>query len=204
MASTIGPEKNGSAVNWKRWWSSLSTALCQNRSSGELGAFLSGGIDSSTIVGMMARRDQGPVKAFSIGFQEQSFNELEYAEIAAKKFGAEHYTYLVGPEDCFDALPRMVASFDEPFGNSSAIPTYFCARLAAQHGVGILLAGDGGDEMFGGNEWYATDKIFGAYQSVPSVLRKGLDRASTGRAADAQRSDGKGAELRASLQSAGP
>lgn len=148
--------------------------LCQNRSSGELGAFLSGGIDSSTIVGMMARRDQGPVKAFSIGFQEQSFNELEYAEIAAKKFGAEHYTYLVGPEDCFDALPRMVASFDEPFGNSSAIPTYFCARLAAQHGVGTLLAGDGGDEMFGGNAWYATDKIFGAYQGVPSVLRKGL------------------------------
>ena len=147
---------------------------CQVESPAGLGAFLSGGTDSSTVVGMMARVGQRPVKAFSIGFQEQSFNELEYAEIAAKKFGAEHHTYLVGPEDCFDALPRMIASFDEPFGNSSAIPTYFCARLAAQHGVGILLAGDGGDEMFGGNEWYATDKIFGAYQSVPSVLRKGL------------------------------
>jgi len=149
-------------------------ANCQDHSSVGLGAFLSGGTDSSTIVGMMARTGQDPVKAFSIGFQEQSFNELEYAEIAAKKFSAEHHTYLVGPEDCFDALPRMIASFDEPFGNSSAIPTYFCARLAAQHGVRVLLAGDGGDEMFGGNEWYATDKIFGAYQSVPSVLRKGL------------------------------
>lgn len=146
----------------------------QDPSSTGIGAFLSGGTDSSTVVGMMARTGQRPVKAFSIGFQEQSFNELEYAEIAAKKFGAEHHTYLVGPEDCFDALPRMIASFDEPFGNSSAIPTYFCARLAAQHGVGVLLAGDGGDEMFGGNEWYATDKIFGAYQNVPSVLRKGL------------------------------
>lgn len=145
-----------------------------DRSSAGLGAFLSGGTDSSTVVGMMARMGQEPVKAFSIGFQEQSFNELEYAKVAAKKFGAEHHTYLVRPEDCFDALPRMIASFDEPFGNSSAIPTYFCARLAAQHGVGILLAGDGGDEMFGGNEWYATDKIFESYQRLPSLLRKGL------------------------------
>ncbi len=149
-------------------------ANLQDPSSTGIGAFLSGGTDSSTVVGMMARTGPRPVKAFSIGFEEQSFNELEFAEIAAKKFGAEHHTYLVGPADCFDALPRMIASFDEPFGNSSAIPTYFCARLAAQHGVGVLLAGDGGDEMFGGNEWYATDKIFGAYQNVPSVLRKGL------------------------------
>jgi asparagine synthase (glutamine-hydrolysing) len=147
---------------------------CHGQSSAGLGAFLSGGTDSSTVVGMMARREQGPVKAFSIGFQEQAFNELEYAALAAKKFGAEHHTYLVGPDDCFEALPRMIASFDEPFGNSSAIPTYFCARLAAQHGVRMLLAGDGGDEMFGGNSWYATDKIFGAYQNVPRVLRKGL------------------------------
>jgi len=149
-------------------------ANCQDHSRTGLGAFLSGGTDSSTVVGMMARLGRAHLKAFSIGFEEQSFNELDYAKIAAKKFGAEHHTYLVGPDDCFDALPRMVASFDEPFGNSSAIPTYFCARLAAQHGVGVLLAGDGGDEMFGGNEWYATDKIFGAYQSVPSILRKGL------------------------------
>ena len=97
-------------------------ANCQNHPSTGLGAFLSGGTDSSTIVGLMARAEQGSVKAFSIGFQEQSFNELDYAKIAAKKFRAEHHTYLVGPEDCFDALPRMVASFDEPFGNSSAIP----------------------------------------------------------------------------------
>jgi len=149
-------------------------ANCQDHSRTGMGAFLSGGTDSSTVVGMMARLGRAHLKAFSIGFEEQSFNELDYAKIAAKKFGAEHHTYLVGPDDCFDALPRMVASFDEPFGNSSAIPTYFCARLAAQHGVGVLLAGDGGDEMFGGNEWYATDKIFGVYQSVPSILRKGL------------------------------
>src|SRR5262249_690907 len=75
---------------------------------------------------------------------------------------------------CAEALPEMIASFDEPFGNSSAIPTYFCARLAAQHGVDTLLAGDGGDEMFGGNAWYVADRVFGAYQHVPSILRKGL------------------------------
>jgi len=123
---------------------------------------------------MMSRMGQGAPRAFSIGFQEQPFNELGYAEIAAKRFGAEHHTYLVGPEDCFAALPQMVRSFDEPFGNSSAIPTYFCARLAAEAGVKVLLAGDGGDELFGGNERYATDKIFQAYHSIPGPLRKGL------------------------------
>ena len=149
-------------------------AHCKNDSFDRLGAFLSGGTDSSTIVGMMSRVGRGPTRAFSIGFQEQPFNELGYAEITAKKFGAAHHTYLVGPEDCFQALPHMVRSFDEPFGNSSAIATYFCARLAAQHGMKVLLAGDGGDELFGGNEWYVSDKIFQAYSTIPAIFRKGL------------------------------
>ena len=149
-------------------------AHCKDDSPADLGAFLSGGTDSSTVVGMMARRGQGPVKAFSIGFQEQPFNELGYAEIAARRFGAEHHTYLVGPRDCFDALPHMVACFGEPFGNSSAVPTYFCARLAAQNGVKVLLGGDGGDELFGGNERYAIDKTFEIYHQIPRWLRKGL------------------------------
>ena len=147
---------------------------CKGLEPSEIGAFLSGGTDSSTVVGMMDRIGQGPVKAFSIGFQEQSFNELGYAEITARKFQAKHYTYLVGPDDCFAALPRMVRYFDEPFGNSSAIPTYFCARLAAENGVRVLLAGDGGDELFGGNERYATDKIFETYHAVPKFLRHGV------------------------------
>jgi asparagine synthase (glutamine-hydrolysing) len=147
---------------------------CRGEPFSALGAFLSGGTDSSTVVGMMTRAAHGPVKAFSIGFQEQPFNELGYAEIAVRKFGSEHHTYLVGPGDCFEALPHMTRYFDEPFGNSSAIPTYFCARLAAQNGVKVLLAGDGGDELFGGNERYATDKIFELYQRIPRGLRKGL------------------------------
>lgn len=139
-----------------------------------IGAFLSGGTDSSTVVGMMSRTQQGPAKAFSIGYKEQSFNELSYAELAAKHFKANHYTHLVGPDDCFEALPSMIRYFDEPFGNSSAIPTYFCSKLAAEHGVKALLAGDGGDELFGGNERYATENIFEFYNSVPGVLRRGL------------------------------
>jgi asparagine synthase (glutamine-hydrolysing) len=139
-----------------------------------VGAYLSGGTDSSTVVGMMTRVTGGPVKSFSIGFQEQPFNELGYADLAAKRFGSEHHTYLVGPGDCFEALPNIIGCFDEPFGNSSAIPTYFCARLAAQNGVQALLAGDGGDELFGGNTRYATDKIFEIYRQVPGVFRKGL------------------------------
>jgi asparagine synthase (glutamine-hydrolysing) len=147
---------------------------CTGQPFDNLGAFLSGGTDSSTVVGMMARMKRGHVKTFSIGFCEQPFNELEYAEIAAIKFKSDHHTYLVGPDDCLEALPHMVRYFDEPFGNSSAIPTYFCARLAAQNSVKVLLAGDGGDELFGGNEAYRVDKLFDMYQRVPAVLRKGL------------------------------
>jgi len=123
---------------------------------------------------MMSRLGRGPVKTFSIGFDEERFNELEYAAITARKFNADHHTYLVSAADCFEALPRMVRFFDEPFANSSAIPVYFCARLAAENGVHTLLGGDGGDELFGGNERYQTDKIFATYQQVPRFLRKGL------------------------------
>ncbi len=149
-------------------------AHCKQDSFDDVGAFLSGGTDSSTIVGMMSRLGRGRVKTFSIGFAEQPFNELGYAEIAASRFNADHHTYLVTANDCFEALPKMIRSFDEPFGNSSAIATYFCARLAANHGVKTLLAGDGGDELFGGNSWYASDRVFQIYQDAPRLVRKGL------------------------------
>src|SRR5262245_42952428 len=150
------------------------TAQCKDIQFDEAGAFLSGGTDSSTVVGMMSRLGQGAPKTFSIGFENQDFNELGYAQIAASKFDADHHTYLVSASDCFQALPRVVQFFDEPFGNASAIPTYFCARLAAFNGVRTLLAGDGGDELFAGNEWYRTEKIFDLYQGVPWLLRRGL------------------------------
>ncbi len=139
-----------------------------------VGAFLSGGTDSSTVVGMMDRVGGRPVRTFSIGFEEERFNELEYARITARKFSTDHHEYLVTAADCADSLESIVRYFDEPFGNSSAIPTYFCARLAARNGVRTMLAGDGGDELFAGNERYLTDRVFEAYQRVPALLRKGL------------------------------
>lgn len=141
---------------------------------GAVGCFLSGGTDSSTIVGTMSRLQNGPVHAFSVGFQEESFNELYYAKLAAERFRAHHHICFVNAEDCSTALPNIVRAFDEPYGNASAVPTYFCAKLAADHGIHVLLAGDGGDELFGGNERYATDKIFETYQAVPKPLRKGV------------------------------
>ncbi len=138
-----------------------------------IGAFLSGGTDSSTIAGMMKKLN-GHVKTFSIGFDEEGYNELDYARIASKHFGTEHHEYMVTPEDVLKSLDIIVDVYDEPFGNSSAVPTYFCARLAKECGVDTLMAGDGGDEIFGGNERYVADNIFNIYHKIPYFLRRNL------------------------------
>ncbi len=140
----------------------------------ECGAFLSGGTDSSTVLGLMTRLTGERINAFSIGFQEERYNELSYAELAARHFSAAHYTRIITPDEALDLLPRLVAAYDEPFGNSSALGTFFCAQLARQCGVSRLLAGDGGDEIFGGNEAYRVDGIFARYHRIPAVLRRGL------------------------------
>lgn len=140
----------------------------------ETGAFLSGGTDSSTVLGYMARLSGERVNAFSIGFREERYDELQYADLAARRFGAAHYKHIITPDEALELLPRLVEAYDEPFGNNSAIGTYFCAKLARECGVSRLLAGDGGDEIFGGNERYASDRIFARYQHVPAFLRRGL------------------------------
>jgi asparagine synthase (glutamine-hydrolysing) len=137
-----------------------------------LGSFLSGGTDSSTVSGLLGQVLHKPAKTFSIGFAEERFNEIAYARIAARHFGTEHYEYFVTPEDTAALIPKLVHAYDEPFGNASAIPTYYCAKLAREHGVEILLAGDGGDELFGGNTRYVTDKIFEIYHYWPLWLRQ--------------------------------
>ena len=138
------------------------------------GAFLSGSTDSSTIVGLMSRLTGERVQAFSIGFQEARYNELEYAELAARHFGAAHYTSIVTADEALACLPDVVAAYDEPFGNNSALPSYLCARLARETGVKVLFAGDGGDEIFGGNERYRRDSILARYHLIPAWLRQGL------------------------------
>src|SRR5262249_18006443 len=107
-----------------------------------------------------------------IGFVEERYNELAYAELSARHLGAAHYTHVITPGEAFDVLPHLVAAYDEPFGNDSAIGTFCCARLAAESGVTRLVAGDGGDEIFGGNERYRTAAIFGRYHRLPGLLRR--------------------------------
>jgi asparagine synthase (glutamine-hydrolysing) len=140
----------------------------------ELGCFLSGGTDSSSVVGLLTKVKKSAVNTFSIGFTEERFNELEYAHIAAKQFSSVHAESRVGPEDAFRILPKIVDLYDEPFANSSVIPTYFCQVLAVEKGRKVMLAGDGGDELFGGNEHYRTDRVYQLYQRLPKPLRRAL------------------------------
>ncbi len=113
-----------------------------------LGAFLSGGIDSSLVVASMAMQSRLPVRTFAMGFEEQDFNELPYARMVADKYGTEHHEQIVKP-DAIDLVPRLIRHFDEPFADASAIPTFLVSRFAAQS-VKVVLSGDGGDEFFGG------------------------------------------------------
>jgi asparagine synthase (glutamine-hydrolysing) len=136
------------------------------------GAFLSGGLDSSTVTGMLARAGIGEAKAFTIGFDEARYDERDYARITARHFGARLFEAVVTPDDLFETIPKMVEAYDEPFANASAILVYRCAKLAREHGVSLLLAGDGGDEIFGGNERYVFQKKLGLYDNVPRWLRR--------------------------------
>lgn len=118
-----------------------------------LGAFLSGGLDSSGVVAMMAELSSKPVETFSIGFDQASHDELRYAEIVARRFGTHHHTLRCAP-DALEALPTLVHHFDEPFADDSALPTYYVSKIAREH-VTVALSGDGGDEVFAGYERYA-------------------------------------------------
>jgi asparagine synthase (glutamine-hydrolysing) len=138
----------------------------------EVGAFLSGGTDSSTIAGILSEINNRPARTYSIGFEAAGYDEMEYARIAAKHFSTEHHEYYVTPKDIVEAIPQVAAIFDQPFGNSSAIPTFYCARKAKSDGITRLLGGDGGDELFGGNVRYAKQYIFSFYEHLPSALRK--------------------------------
>ena len=150
----------------------VGVAACQPDNA--TGAFLSGGLDSSTVTGMLARVSGKAPQTFSIGFGLDEFDELKYARVASRHFSAEPHEYEVTPDDIVEAFMDIAGACDEPFGNSSAVPTYLCARLAKQSGITHLLAGDGGDELFGGNERYARQRIFEAYYQIPAVIRRGL------------------------------
>lgn len=137
-------------------------------------AFLSGGTDSSTVVGALTAARGAPVDTFSIGFDADGFDEMEYARCAAERYGSRPHEYYLKPADIVTAIPLIAREYDEPFGNNSAVPTYFCAKAAREAGFENMFAGDGGDEIFGGNARYAKQGLFEAYARLPAVLRRGL------------------------------
>jgi asparagine synthase (glutamine-hydrolysing) len=139
-----------------------------------VGAFLSGGTDSSTVTALLSELTGEPARTYSIGFAWEGFDEMKYARITAQHLGARAHEYYVTPGDIVEAIPIIARAYDEPFGNDSAAPTYFCAKMAREDGVQVLLAGDGGDEIFGGNTRYAKQKVFEAYGRIPHALRRGL------------------------------
>jgi asparagine synthase (glutamine-hydrolysing) len=139
-----------------------------------LGAFLSGGIDSSAVVALMAEESSTPVKTFSIGFEEQDFSELHHARRVAQHVGADHHEFIVRP-DALEVLPILVEHYGEPYADSSAIPTYYVARETRKH-VTVALNGDGGDESFAGYERYAAMRLAERYHRIPAVLRESVVR----------------------------
>ncbi len=132
-----------------------------------LGAFLSGGIDSSIVVGLMARQSAAKVKTFSIGFKESEYNELDHARRIAAKWDTEHHEFIVEP-DALKILPILVRHYGEPYADSSAIPTYYVSQLTRRH-VTVALNGDGGDESFAGYERYLGNQVAEQLQAVPGV-----------------------------------
>ncbi len=142
------------------------------RSDVPYGAFLSGGIDSSAVVAMMARESSKPVKTFSIGFSEQAFNEAPYARQVADALGTDHHELILEP-DVLDILDDLIWYLDEPFGDSSAIPTYMVSKMAAEK-VTVALSGDGGDEIFGGYDKYLKEQKERQRERIPYPVRRML------------------------------
>jgi len=139
-----------------------------------VGAFLSGGTDSSTVSGILGEVTGKPARTYSIGFKAEGYDEMEYARITARHFQTNHHEYYVTPDDVVNAIPKIAQLYDSPFGNSSAVPAYYCAAFAKNDGVTRLFAGDGGDELFGGNARYATQYLLSLYSDLPESLRRRL------------------------------
>ncbi len=137
-----------------------------------LGAFLSGGIDSSAVVYMMSKLSSRPVKTFSIGFEEQEYSELKFAKVIADRFGTEHKEYIVRP-NAIEMLPKLVWHYNEPYADSSALPSYYVAKMTRQE-VTVVLNGDGGDECFGGYERFMAARFAEMFKSLGTGRIAGL------------------------------
>ena len=152
----------------------LRQSIRRHAAAGRVGAFLSGGVDSSTVAGVLSEVGEGRAQTYSIGFDAEGYDELGYARIVSKHFDTDHHEYCVKASDVEALVPMIARAYPEPFGNESAVPTFFCAKMAKEDGIEHLLAGDGGDELFGGNERYAMQKLFEMYGAVPAPVRRWL------------------------------
>jgi asparagine synthase (glutamine-hydrolysing) len=138
-----------------------------------VGVMLSGGVDSSALTAFAAQASSGPVKTFSIGFEERGFNELDKARLVAERYGTEHHELVVRP-NAVELLPAIVDAFDEPFADNSALPTYLVSQLASKH-VKVALSGEGGDELFGGYYTYVADILAPRFGRLASAARPLLE-----------------------------
>src|SRR2546425_1215166 len=182
-------------ISTKRYWDLSFTPTCQDdeataierthallkdavqvrlMSEVPLGAFLSGGVDSSMVVGLMSSMMPQPVKTFSIGFEEDDYSELPYARQIARHFGTEHHEFFVQP-DLISVLPQLAWAYDEPFADVSMLPTYYVSKLAREY-VTVALTGDGGDELFGGYVYYRHEYTI---NRIPPFIRFLLGHASS-------------------------
>lgn len=150
----------------------VTRSVAHEAAGSDTGAFLSGGTDSSTVSGLLCRALGRPADTYSIGFDAAGYDEMAYARLAAKHFGTRHHEYYVTPDDLLQGIPLVAAHYDQPFGNSSAVPAWICAARAREDGRQRLLAGDGGDELFGGNARYAKQQVFETYGRLPRWLRQ--------------------------------
>jgi asparagine synthase (glutamine-hydrolysing) len=165
-----------------------------------LGAFLSGGIDSSAVVALMSEVSSTPVKTFAIGFEEQDYSELHHARRVAEHVGAEHHEFIVRP-DALEVLPLLVEHYGEPYADSSAIPTYYVARETRKH-VTVALNGDGGDESFAGYERYAAMRLAETYRRLPQMLRENLVRQAVELVPSSETKRGRVRSMKRFIQSA--
>ena len=155
----------------RNFHSLLRTCIKDAADNEKTGAFLSGGTDSSTVSGILNEVSENQADTYSIGFDAEGYDETEYARLASRHFSTNHHEYRVTPDDVVNAIPMIASAYDQPYGNASAIPTYYCAKLAADDGIEQLLGGDGGDELFGGNTRYAKQYTFAHYKRLPKFLR---------------------------------
>lgn len=160
----------------KEFLACLETSVRDTNPDASTASFLSGGIDSSTVTGLLAKIRGSAVPAYTIGFEQAGYDETAYASLVAKHFGADLRVHYITTRDVQDCIPELAALYDEPFGNSSAVPALMCARAARRDGITHLLAGDGGDELFAGNTRYAKQRIFETYSIIPAIMRTLLEK----------------------------